>query len=668
MKSIKLKILTLAMSLLLISILAISISSVLGTYNSTMYALEESMAATIDATADMMEVQLESYQELAKQFAVDPILSQEVPEEGDETSDGRSYASVRTEILDYAETLKPIHDIESIDILSVDGIALNNGMDFSSAPFFTVPRDTGEPYVADPTLSPETGELTMPVTAPIIRNGNFEGVALFAVNPVIFSEIIAGVAIGEGSTVTIIDQNGNTIAFNDTRLVFDAFNTINEAKTDPSLQALADMEQRLISGGEGFDSVHYDDADWFSAYTQIDDSNGWGIYILAHQEVFLAQMITSIIVILVLSVVIIVIAAFVIIFVSNKISKPITVCVDRLNLVAQGDLNSPMPEVNTSDETGILANSTASIVNSVSVMINDLNYVLSEVAAGNFTVQSRAKEYYIGDFNSLSGSLEQIVSTLSLTMRKINDVSDQVSNGNNQVALGAQSLAQGAIEQASAVEELSATIDDIAGKIGETAHDSQSAKMANEKAQQALGVSNEQMQEMVAAMANISEKSMQISNIIKAIDDIAFQTNILSLNASVEAARAGTAGRSFAVVADEVRSLATKSAQSASDTAALIEETVAAVEVGNKIAASTSESINIAIDSANELSSLVDSIAIASVTQSEGAKQVSIGIEQISAVVQTNSATAEESAATSEELSGQSQILKELLSEFTLDK
>ncbi len=666
MKSIKLKILALAMSLLLVSIVVISVTSILSTYNSTMFALEESMNATIDATADMVEVQLGFYATIANQFANDPVFSQEIPEEGEETADGKTRDDVHKEYLEHSAELMELHNFESIDVFSSDGIALNAGIDFSSESIFTIPRDTGMPYVGDPIMSPETGMLTMTVTAPIMRNGQFAGVVLFAINPQVFSEIVSSVSVGEGSTVTIINSAGNTIAYNDIQLVFDAYNATEEAKSDASLQPLADMEQDLINGGEGFASVKYDGMDWFAAYTQVDDSNGWGIYVLAHQEVFLAQMISSIIMIIVLSVVIFIVSAFITIAIVRKISKPITLCADRLNLVSQGDLSSPMPEINSSDETGVLAASTASIVNSISVMINDLNHTLSEIAAGNFTVESSAREYYIGDFSSLLSSLDEIVRRLSTTMVQINAVSNQVSDGNHQVALGSQSLAQGAVEQASAIEELSATIEDISQKITETASDSLNAKNANEKSQTALTQSNEQMRSMVEAMANITEKSMQISNIIKAIDDIAFQTNILSLNASVEAARAGSAGRSFAVVADEVRSLATKSAQSASDTAVLIEETVAAVEVGSRIATSTSESINIAIESANELSNLVDSIADASTTQSEGAKQISIGIDQISAVIQTNSATAEESAATSEELSSQSQILKDLLSGFSL--
>ncbi len=666
MKSIKFKILASSLALLIVSILVISVSSIMSLYNSTLYALEHSMLSTIDATADMMEVQLNAYKETAKQFAVDNTLSQPIPAEGQLTADGRTAEQVKAEITAYMEELKILHNFESVQVIDENGDAVSLPINSISESYYTIPRDTGEPYITDPVISPETGMRTLPVSAPIIRDGEFGGVVLFAVNPEVFSAITSKVAVGEGSTVTMINSAGDTIAYNDPQLVFDGFNTIEEAKSDPSLEQLAAVEQNLIDGADGFETVEWDGVSQFVAYTHIDGSNGWGIYILTPQSNFLSQMTSSIITTIILAVIILVIATAITIVVARGIVKPIKLCTERIDMLAKGDLHSPMPEIKTNDETGLLAKSTLTIVTALSAMINDLNYMLSEISSGNFAAESSAKEYYVEDFTSLGHSLDAIIGKLSGTMQQISDVSDQVSSGNNQVAQGAQSLAQGAIEQASSIEQLSSTIEEIAGKIDETAINSQTAKLANDKSQTALNQSNAQMLEMVEAMENISKKSTEISNIIKTIDDIAFQTNILALNAAVEAARAGTAGRGFAVVADEVRSLATKSAQSAKDTATLIEETVAAVKVGSKIATDTSESISDAMQNAAELAKLVDTIALSSSIQAEGAKQVSVGIEEISAVVHTNSATAEESAATSEELSSQSQILNELLSGFVL--
>ncbi len=667
MKSIKSKILTLTLTILSISILAISANAIIATYNSTMFALEESMEATINVTANKIEVQLKDYTNLVSQLAINPIITQEIPKEGELSLDGRTRAQVRSDMNEYFEEIKDTHSfIESVQVFEENGDTVFLELNEVNAPYFTIPRDTGEVYITDPILSPDTGMLTMVITTPIIKDGEFSGVVLFAVNPQIFSELVSEVEVGVGSTTTIIAQSGDTIAYNDVSYVQAAYNTNEEAKTDSSLKAMADVETRLINGESGFEEVVWDGKNQFVAFTPIESSNGWGIYTLTPQSNFLAQLTTSVIVTVIMAIVIIIISAIFIIGAAKGIISPITLCADRLDKLASGDLKSPVPIVTSKDETGKLANSTAAIVESLSMIINDLNYTLSEVAAGNFAVSSKNSSGYIGDYASIKVSVDTIIDKLSETMYKINDVSRQVNSGNNQVAEGAQALAQGSVEQAAAIEELSITIDNIAQNIGETANDSQNAKLANEKSQSALDKSNVQINEMVLAMENISKKSVEISKIIKAIDDIAFQTNILALNAAVEAARAGTAGKGFAVVADEVRSLATKSAQSAKDITLLIEETVGAVNVGNDIATGTSETINVAIKSAYELSALVDSIAESSMIQSEGAKQITIGIEQISAVIQNNSATAEESAATSEELSGQSQILDQLVSEFVL--
>lgn len=176
------------------------------------------------------------------------------------------------------------------------------------------------------------------------------------------------------------------------------------------------------------------------------------------------------------------------------------------------------------------------------------------------------------------------------------------------------------------------------------------------------------MQEMIVAMADISDKSGQIGKIIKTIEDIAFQTNILALNAAVEAARAGAAGKGFAVVADEVRNLASKSAEASKSTASLIEGSIHAVEKGKKLADETAHTLDEVVENSKRIVNVVDGISQASSEQASSIAQVTQGIDQISSVVQTNSATAEESAAASEELSGQAQMLKNLVEQFKLKK
>jgi len=293
-----------------------------------------------------------------------------------------------------------------------------------------------------------------------------------------------------------------------------------------------------------------------------------------------------------------------------------------------------------------------------------INEVLNKMAVGDMTASIDID--YVGGFAPIKKSVEKILFSLNNTLSQINEASEQVASGSEQVSGGAQSLSQGATEQASSIEELSSSINEISEQVKQNAKKSSDvSKMTNSTARE-VEAGSEQMELMTKAMLDIKQSSNEIAKIIKAINDIAFQTNILALNAAVEAARAGSAGKGFAVVADEVRNLASKSAESAKNTTALIENSIKAVEKGTKIADKTAGLMVSIVSDINKSVLLIDQITEASNEQAVSIMQVTQGIEQISSVVQTNSATSEESAAASEELSGQANRLKNLVSKFKL--
>ncbi len=371
-------------------------------------------------------------------------------------------------------------------------------------------------------------------------------------------------------------------------------------------------------------------------------------------------------ILLIIMVLIIIVQIISELIIRKKLILPITKCSDVLKDVAEGHLNVTLDVESDTSEVGILADATKAITANLSTIIGELNTGLTHMSQGDFTYKVNFESLFVNDYTPLAVAYDKIIVDLPSTLKKLKSASNQVRSGSEHLSVSAQSLAQGASEQASTINDLTSAVTGMTEKIKQTASDSQKAKDANLRAQEALQDSGKQMQEMMFAMSEINNKSLEIGKIIKAIDDIAFQTNILSLNAAVEAARAGAAGKGFAVVADEVRNLATKSALSAKDTTRLVEETLSAVEKGNTVANNTSQSINVIFEGASELSSLVDAIAISTEDQAESAQHMSQGVEQISSVVVTNSSAAEQTAAISEELFSQAHNLKELTSHFKL--
>ena len=371
------------------------------------------------------------------------------------------------------------------------------------------------------------------------------------------------------------------------------------------------------------------------------------------------------IVAILLSVAAIVIAVILALMLIRAIVPPIREIQKGMEEIEAGNLDVQL-KYESRDELGQLSDSVRGMVDSLKAIIHDEDYLFAELGNGNFDVQTRNADKYVGDFTSILTSIIKLRDNLNSTLMQINQSADQVSAGSDQVSSGAQALSQGATEQASSVEELAATINEISGNVKANAENAREASRKAAQVKDQAGESSRRMQEMLSAMTDISSSSGEIGKIIKTIEDIAFQTNILALNAAVEAARAGAAGKGFAVVADEVRNLAGKSADASKNTSALIEGSLHAVDRGTRIANETADALNQVVDGVQSVTVTIDNISRASDDQAVSIGQVTQGIDQISSVVQTNSATAEESAAASEELSGQAQILKNLVGQFQL--
>ena len=372
-------------------------------------------------------------------------------------------------------------------------------------------------------------------------------------------------------------------------------------------------------------------------------------------------------------VIVIIIVAYVIAMkigteVAVGISTPLDALKKRLETFSKGDLESEFPTAESKDEIADMIHVASDMAVDLRTLISDSDMLLGKMAEGDYTVTSQVKDKYAGDFVGLLMAMSRMKHQMNDVMSQINDASSLVAAGSNNLAQAAQEMAEGAMDQSASIEELQATFADITEGVEKTSEKlNETYKIAQQYAKEADN-SHTEMQGMVDAIARINETSKQIENIISEIEDIASQTNLLSLNAAIEAARAGEAGKGFAVVADQIRSLSEQSAKAAVDTRELIEGAIEVTNEGNEAAERVSVSIEKVISGMKSVAASSQELSEIADAQAKAMEQAEQGINQISEVVQSNSANAEETSATSEELSAQAVTMNDLISKFSLKK
>jgi methyl-accepting chemotaxis protein len=334
--------------------------------------------------------------------------------------------------------------------------------------------------------------------------------------------------------------------------------------------------------------------------------------------------------------------------ITKSITEPIEQIETAVASLRKGELsNVEMLTYESEDELGDTIRNLKEAIGILAGYVSEISVEVKAIAQGDLTKNGDDITDFLGDFSELKESLLYILKRFNSTLTEISDLAEQVSSNASQVENASKSLADGATEQAGVIEELNATIDTVVNLAADTAKETQSASARVKASANKANEEKEKMNDLLMEMEHITDISKEIGNIITDIENIASQTNLLSLNASIEAARAGEAGKGFAVVADQIGKLAADSAKSAVNTRDLIDKTLVEIEKGNTITRTTADAFNQIIADMEAFAELAENTMEKANSQAESLEQIGQGIEQLSSVVQDNAASSEENSAIS---------------------
>ncbi len=349
-------------------------------------------------------------------------------------------------------------------------------------------------------------------------------------------------------------------------------------------------------------------------------------------------------------------------FAFAQLLEPIKKVSDQMAALADGDFSVPLDMEQDDSEVGSMVAAIDFMKQNLLSIIQEIADVLEEMGNGNYQV--KIEQHYVGEFIRIKDSFAKIMEKMRETLTTLKEVSVQIDSGSEQLAFAAEDLAQGSTDQAGQVTELVSAFESMTESMESNVEKTRESVVLASQAAEALSQGNDKMQELKTAIGDISRCSEQIGTIIGAIEDIASQTNLLSLNAAIEAARAGEAGKGFAVVAEQVKNLAEESAKAAGKTTKLIETAISAVNSGIAIADETAADMDKVMSSASVVTERMGEVAQILQSDVERMRQVRANLQQVSAVVDNNSATSQETAAVSEEQKAQVESMVQLMSRF----
>lgn len=608
---------------------------------------------------------LSKYVKSAQQLAVNPdirfVLSETKP--GDDIRQTEKMDMVREFLANVVDTdpenfmTSWIADLDTSVLTQSDNFTSEEGWDITGRPWYPC-IDSGVTVLTDPYVDTGSGKLIVSAVSPVYDASSNEplGVAGLDISLERLKTVMSGYKVGKGGYIMLFSSAGTMVYHPQEEMLQKNISEINVSDS---------LKEAVLAGDEKLLSYKIDGV---TKYGVVSISQETGYVVVSNLPIaeyynLLFILVVSLVAVFILGVLMIVLS---IRRSAASLTKPILELNHTARQLAQGDLDVEL-KITAQDEIGELGQSiggTVSRLKEYIVYIDEISDALAELAKGRMNIE--LKNDYIGEFQKVKEALISISVNMSDVMEKILHTAEQVSMGASELSNASQILAEGAGTQAAAVDELLATTVTIEEQVQQSRKDAEVSAEATARVTTMMEQNQDKMKSMMEAVNHIHETSQQVVGIIQTIEEIADQTNLLSLNASIEAARAGEAGKGFAVVADEIGKLALESSKAANMTRDLIGISMQEIGKGSAIAKGVMTSLEESVTAVDQVNGMIRKTAENAVTQADNMVQIRAGVEEISQGVQDNSAAAEETSATSQELASQAVMLNDMVQRFEL--
>lgn len=649
----------------IIVFLLIAVVSIFMVGRLSITAKETELRQESNAAANQITGFLEQYTKSVEQLAQNPEIKEVMNEikPGDDIRQAKKMDTVMKNLVNIANTDTEnvmatwISDLDASALTQSDGFTSEEGWDITGRGWYGC-IETKETILTEPYVDSSTGKMILSAACPVIDDAT--GTVLGAVGMDIsldhMTNIMSEYKIGSKGYILLMSENGTFLYHPQSDIIQKNLKDI-------------DISKNVVNAVESKkDEFFRYQALGTTKYGCLQHAGETGYIVLSSLPLseYYATLIGMVIALILIFAAGILMITFSIKKSAAQLTKPILELNETAQQLADGNLDVNI-QITSSNEIGELGESfqkTVARLKEYIVYIDETSEVLAQIADGRLSID--LKNDYVGEFQKIKTALLNISDSMNQVMIGINESSERVSVGASELASASQVLAEGAEQQAASIEQLAATTNTVADQVENSRREAEASAEATAQTASMIEENQAKMQQMMDAMDKIHQTSQQVVGIIQTIEDIASQTNLLSLNASIEAARAGDAGKGFAVVADEIGKLALESSKAANTTKELIEISMEEINRGNTITVGAMNSLKESVTAVDHVNDMIQTTAQNAVVQAESMKQLRAGIEEMAHGIQDNSAASQQTSATSEELASQAEILNTMVQKFEL--